>query len=113
MTEAGTDPYWDENRNAYDVPVYSAIAGKQKEEMLLRVSNMDPLLEGVEIDSGNPDFHRFAALAKEAFNSNGPFAFIHLKADPWKSPGSWRIRADNMERNIRTDLVQKHLGDPP
>ena len=107
-----SERHWEENRGEYNVPLYSSIASRQKEELLLQVSKRDPLLEGIEIDSGDPEFHKFASLAKEAFNSSGPFARISLRADPWTYLGSWRIMADNTERNIGTDLVKKHLQVP-
>lgn len=103
---------WKNERGGYDIPSYSAVALKQKEELILRANSVDPLLEGVELTSGDPDFHKFAPLAEEVFGP-GPFSRIFLRADPWTSPGSWRIGADNTERNIGMSLVKKHLGGEP
>ncbi len=106
-----SEKYWENNRAEYDVPGYAGLAMRQKVELLTRVMARDPLVEGIMIDSGDPVFHKFASLACEAFNSSGPFSSISLRADPWTSPGSWRIMADNTERNIKTALVKKHLGE--
>jgi hypothetical protein len=106
-----SDQYWDEHRGEYDLPGYVEVALRQKEELLRRAAGIDAILEGVTVDSDDPDFLRFSALAREAFPSEGPFARVSLRPDPWKATDAWRIEADGRERYIWTDMVRKHLGE--
>ncbi len=105
------DPYWDEHRGEYDLPGYVEVARRQKEDLLRRTAGVDQIREGVTVDSDNPDFPRFSALAREVFPSDGPFARISLRPDPWKAATAWRVIADGRERYTWTDVVRKHLGE--
>lgn len=104
------DPYWDEHRSEYDFPGYAELAREQNGKLLRRIAEQDQLREGVFLDSDEPGFLRFSALAREVF-SDGPFARISLRPDPWKATGAWRITADGRERYIYTDTVRKHLEE--
>lgn len=108
-----SDEYWTEHRSSYVgvSEAFEELAAAGKREWIRTATESDEIREGIEINSSHEFFPRVSRWLTELGRvGTGPWSYIKLRPDPYKSPGFWRLAVSGqgyVELYVTHDDVKK------